>query len=76
MPKMTEPHVQPLCIGCGLEPEEISVYVQAVRGSTQTPSEYVRRNEGTLNPRNGHFLCDSCYIDAGMPTAPGGWVAP
>lgn len=39
-------------------------------------AEYVRCNDGTYNPINGHFLCDSCYIKAGMPTAPGGWVCP
>lgn len=37
---------------------------------------YVVENEGTLNPLNGHFLCDSCYIAAGLPSAPGGWKCP
>lgn len=37
---------------------------------------YILKEEGTLNPTNGHFLCDRCYIAAGMPTAPNGWVCP
>ena len=37
---------------------------------------YVMKEEGTLNPLNGHFLCDRCYIAAGMPTGTGGWVCP
>lgn len=37
---------------------------------------YVIREEGTLNHLNGHFLCDGCYIAAGMPTAVNGWVCP
>ena len=37
---------------------------------------YVIKEEGTLNPDNGHFLCDKCYIAVGMPVAPGGWVCP
>lgn len=39
-------------------------------------ADYVRLYEGTYNKDNGHFLCDTCYIKAGMPTAPGGWVCP
>ncbi len=39
-------------------------------------SLYVLQEEGTLNTTNGHFLCDKCYIEAGMPSAPGGWVCP
>jgi hypothetical protein len=41
-----------------------------------TPDRYVQAEEGTLNPQNGHFLCTSCYIEAGMPSSPAGWVAP
>jgi hypothetical protein len=28
--------------------------------------------EGTYNPINGHFLCDQCYIEAGMPVGENG----
>jgi hypothetical protein len=37
---------------------------------------YVRSEEGTYNPENGHFLCDGCYITAGMPSSPSGWRCP
>jgi len=37
---------------------------------------YVQQEEGTLNFQNGHFLCTACYILAGMPSSPTGWVAP
>lgn len=42
----------------------------------QTREEYVIQEEGTYNPENGHFLCDSCYIKAGMPSSPFGWKCP
>lgn len=45
-------------------------------GTGYTRAEYVRAEEGTYNPTNGHFLCDRCYIEAGMPSAPGGWRCP
>jgi len=38
--------------------------------------EYVINEEGTYNPRNGHFLCSPCYIINGSPTEPGGWKCP
>lgn len=37
---------------------------------------HVQSEEGTYNPLNGHFLCDECYIKAGMPSSPHGWVCP
>jgi hypothetical protein len=40
-----------------------------------TPDDFVWREEGTLNRETGHFLCTSCYIKAGMPSSPRGWVA-
>jgi len=45
-------------------------------GFVMTPEQYVLEEEGTLNPVNGHFLCTPCYIAAGMPSSPTGWVAP
>lgn len=42
----------------------------------QKRADYIIHGEGTFNPTNGHFLCDNCYILAGMPTAPGGWICP
>lgn len=29
--------------------------------------DYVRAEDGTYNRENGHFLCDKCYLRAGMP---------
>lgn len=69
MPKPT-----PICIGCGRTPEEIGYHYY--HEGTMTDSEYVRREDGTYNPENGHFACDLCYIAIGCPTAPNGWKAP
>jgi hypothetical protein len=68
----------PVCSGCGLYPRDIPEYVDAARDSGCTPARYVWREEGTLNPDNGHFLCTACYIRAGQPVGPNGtrWVAP
>lgn len=42
----------------------------------ESADEYVKREEGTYNHNNGHFLCDGCYIKAGMPSSPSGWICP
>jgi len=75
-----------VCNGCLFEAKDIEEYVAAAEeinaelgeGEREmTPDDYVWQEEGTLNPKNGHFLCTACYIKAGMPSAPGpGWVAP
>jgi len=65
-----------MCIGCGGEPDDLLEYVKGAENEGTTPYEYVLHNEGTLNRENGHFLCDSCYIAAGQPVDPNGWVAP
>lgn len=49
--------------------------LDAVRGDLSR-QDFVRSEEGTYNPENGHFLCDECYIAAGMPSSPSGWVCP
>lgn len=54
--------------------EELDAATPATRASRR--ELYVVMEEGTLNPVNGHFLCDKCYIKAYMPTAPHGWVCP
>ena len=46
------------------------------RAYDMTPEQFVRREEGTFNIENGHFLCTDCYIAAGMPSSPRGWTAP
>lgn len=64
------------CLGCKKSPNELSEYVSAARGAEMTPDDYVWKEEGTLNLENGHFLCTDCYIKAGQPSSPRGWVAP
>lgn len=68
--------IQPQCQGCGKKPNEISEYSQETTGSELSPDEYVKKEEGTYNRENGHFLCTACYIKAGQPSSPRGWVAP
>ena len=63
------------CIGCGRSPNEIDEYVQNPDDDPD-PDHFVRQNEGTFNPANGHFTCTECYIRCGMPSSPVGWVAP
>ena len=77
---------KPTCIRCFRTPDNIDEYIEAAKPEPSvilsapppyaSPDDYVRKEEGTYNPENGHFLCTSCYIDAGMPSRPGGWVAP
>lgn len=69
----------PRCNGCGKEPHELECYTELAMEEGLTPEEYVRRNEGTYNPVNGHFMCDDCYLAAGAPAVkwPGpNWIAP
>lgn len=55
------------CAKCGKSPEEITEYVIASIEEDMTPSDYVKSEEGTYNPKNGHFYCTSCYVRLGMP---------
>lgn len=66
----------PRCQGCMKRPEEIDEYVVSAREHSLTPDEYCKQEEGTFNHENGHFLCTQCYIEAGMPEHPQGWVCP
>lgn len=69
--------MEPRCGGCNKRPHELTCYT-AITG-TRDPEicdRYVRQEEGTYNLKNGRFLCDDCYIKAGMPTSPTGWVCP
>ena len=65
-----------ICTGCNKTPGEIEEYVEAAEGCQMTPDEYAWEEEGTLNKKNGHFLCTECYVEAGMPDSPEGWIAP
>lgn len=67
----------PMCRYCLKSPSEIEEYIEAAKDCDMTPTDYVRSEEGTYNPANGHFACTDCYIAIGMPSSPGkGWVAP
>lgn len=66
----------PICTGCKKHPSEIDEYVELALVEETTPDAYVRSEEGTYNRKNGHFLCTGCYIAAGMPSSPRGWIAP
>lgn len=65
-----------ICAGCGKPPSEIDEYVAVASVENMTPDDYCWEEEGTLNRENGHFLCTSCYIKAGMPSSPRGWITP
>ena len=71
-----EPEPEPICIGCGSIPENLDEYAVPAREEGISPAEYVRTQEGTYNPRNGHFLCTACYVRTGAPSSPNGWRAP
>jgi hypothetical protein len=66
----------PICIGCHKTPDEIKEYIEMADLEDMTPIQYVRSEEGTYNPKNGHFACTECYIRMGCPSSPTGWVAP
>lgn len=72
----TDSAALPICTGCNMRPSEIEEYLEAAAVEEMTPDDYVRAEEGTYNRANGHFLCTPCYISAGMPSSPTGWVAP
>lgn len=70
-----------ICVGCQKTPDQIAEYVEAAANEPEyyeDAHDYVIKEEGTLNPENGHFLCTDCYIDAGQPSHPHPrrWVAP
>lgn len=74
MDKSSDPNA-PYDPMCKLFASEMD-YLDTFREPDQTRASYVIENEGTYNSANGHFLCDTCYVRAGMPTAPNGWVCP
>jgi hypothetical protein len=66
----------PICVGCAKRPHEIESYRMDPKDDDTTMRLYCIYEEGTYNERNGHFLCDFCYIANGMPSSPNGWVCP
>ena len=65
------------CGGCNKRPHELACYTE-MTGSIdpEVNDNYVRVEEGTYNRENGKFLCDLCYLKAGTPSSPTGWVCP
>jgi hypothetical protein len=55
------------CKLCGKEPHELREYATEAKAMKITPEEYVRREEGTYNPKTDLFYCTPCYVKAGMP---------
>ena len=68
--------MSPLCIGCNKHPSQLDEYTEIAAIENMEVDDYVRKEEGTYNHVNGHFLCTDCYCKAGMPSSPNGWVAP
>lgn len=67
--------IEPFDPMCGVFAKDMT-YMDALLEEGQSRAEYVAMNEGTYNRENGHFLCDTCYIKAGMPSSPEGWKCP
>lgn len=67
--------MRPICTGCNKYADELEEYIEAAKMSEMSVEDFVREEEGTYNPSNGHFLCTDCYVDAGMPSTENGWVA-
>lgn len=65
-----------ICTGCNKTPSELDEYVSMAKVNDMTVDDYCWEEERTLNRENGHFLCTGCYINAGMPSSPRGWVTP
>lgn len=63
------------CDGCGKHPDDLPEYLSIDPGLEvySSPSEIVWFEEGTLNRETLRFLCNGCYIRAGMPSSPKGW---
>jgi hypothetical protein len=67
---------EPVCVGCSRSPADIPEYARLAKELGTDADDAVRREEGTYNRSNGHFMCTACYLKAGQPASPQGWVAP
>lgn len=77
-PEPTDPSKikdEPYDPGCGRYASDIE-FLSMYTEEGQTTAEYVRAEDGTYNPETNHFLCDDCYMRAGMPSSPNGWKCP
>ena len=80
------PTLEPYDPSCKKFAKDITSYDASIAGEYELDSledvtpemreRFVRNEEGTYNPVNGHFLCDSCYIKVGCPSSPTGWKCP
>lgn len=66
----------PICIGCNTKAADLPEYIEQGSENDMSADAFVRAEEGTYNRTNGHFLCTACYIAAGSPSSPEGWIAP
>ncbi len=57
----------PYCVKCHRSPKHILEYIEAAEDDKTDPISYLRREEGTYNPSNGHFWCTTCYVKVGTP---------
>ena len=55
--------MRPIDPYCERSPSDIPEYVEAAKEEDVTPDQYVVDNEGTFNPKSGHFACTDCYND-------------
>lgn len=70
---------EPYCFRCGKPAgsfEEYDDFEESEREVRGSRADYVKREEGTYNPDTNRFACDGCYIAIGLPSGPGGWIAP
>jgi hypothetical protein len=77
---MTDRSPEMICFRCKRRPQDIPLYVDSLRiegRKGMSSDDLVRRIEGTYNRATNRFACDECYVEIGMPSAPGrGWIAP
>lgn len=55
-------HSKPYCPGCKRDCLEIPEVISFAKEEETSPEQWVRSEEGTYNPTNEHFLCDTCFI--------------
>eukprot|EP00966_Prymnesium_polylepis_P317043 7325147-Prymnesium_polylepis.2 len=56
-----------MCARCKRAPEEFEEYILAAEDERITPTEYVKREEGTYDKETGLFWSTECYIILGCP---------
>lgn len=76
-------HSKPYCPDCKRSCVDIPEVLFFANEEGISPESWIRSEEGTYNPTNEHFLCDTCFIAREQSTGqrlvgPGGtrWVCP